>query len=753
MKGTALAAEIKYYLDYSKWNEQENKAETWPESVKRVMDMHRNNPKFQEAFKNPRFNELFNLTEQLYTDKVIVGSQRALQFGGAPIMKHNAKMFNCLGSYCDRAEFFQEAMYWLMCGCGIGYSVQTQHVAKLPSITHRNDGTKTFVVPDSIEGWADAFGVLTSSFFTGEVPHPEYQNFQVYFDYSLIRPKGSMISGGFKAPGPDGLKQAIERAEELLNKALREGNKLRPIQCYDLVCHMADAVLSGGVRRSASICLFSKEDNEMMSAKDKENYNTQAGINKQRARSNNSVVLLRSETTQEEFDKIFEKIKAWGEPGFYFVDDLDQVTNPCVEIGFYAMLMRLMKSGWQGCNLTSANGGKLNTKEKFLQACIGMAFLGTLQASYTDFNYVSPITKEIFDKEALLGCSITGWMNNPEVLLNEENMKEGSQLILSINEEVAKMIGINPCARATCVKPEGNTSVLLETESGVHGAHSKRSFRTMQINKEAEIGKYLAENTPFMIEESVWSASNSDYVVYIPVTAKKGSIMKDELIGIKQLEVVRSIQQNWVEYGTRVESCTKPFLRHNVSNTVEVGDSNWDDVKNYVYEHRGSFSGVSFLGKFGDKDYKQAPFTSVLTPEEILEKYGEASMFASGLVVDALHDFDNDLWTACNYALNRQTKLEGTKREVLLMKDWLRRAKQFSKRYFKNNMLNMTYCLKDVYLYHKWMEINREYVPIDFSKINLKPNYVDVDTMGSASCVGGACEMPAGYLERFETVK
>jgi len=747
MKGTKLASDIKYYLDYAKYNEEKQSVETWEDSVKRVMTMHRNHPKFQESFKNERFNELFNLTEQLYLDKVIIGSQRALQFGGSPIMKHNSKMFNCLNSHCDRPEFFQEAMYWLLCGCGVGFSVQLKHNNKLPNIKERTKGTKTYIIEDSVEGWADSFGVLLSSFFENKNTFKDYRGYKVYFDYSLIRPKGAMITGGFKAPGSDGLKQSIEKVEELLNKILKEGkSKLEPIDSYDIVCHMADAVLSGGVRRSATICLFSKEDEGMMNSKVYPNFNPQGGINKQRARSNNSVVLIREETSKEEFDKIFSCIKDFGEPGFYFVDDLDQGTNPCVEISLYPKTED-GRSGWQGCNLSSANGSKLNSREKLLQACIGMAVIGTLQAAYTDFKYVSKESKEIFDREALLGVSITGWMNNPEILLDEKNMQDGAKLVLKINEEVAKIIGIKPAARTTCVKPEGNSSVLLETASGCHGEHDEDYFRLMQINKESEIGKILNDQYPFLIEESVWSSTKSDYVVYIPVTSKKGSIYKKDLVGVKQLEIVKKIQQNWVEYGTRVEACVKPYLRHNVSNTVEV--ENWDEVRDYVYENKQFYTGVSFLGKFGDKDYKQAPFTSVLTPEKILAKYGDASIFAAGLITDALYDFD-DLWIATNYVVNRTTKLEGTKREVLLKKDWLRRAKQFAKRYFKNDVLQMSYCLKDVYLYHKWTEIHRELKPIDFSKANLKPTYTDVDTMGSASCTGSQCEMPAEYLEKFK---
>ena len=748
MKGTQLASEIKYLSDYQKWRDIDDRGETWEESVKRVMNMHRNNPKLAHAFKNQRFVELFEMTEKLYLDKFILGSQRALQFGGEPIMKHNAKMFNCLSSYVDRSQFFQECCYWLLCGCGVGISVQKQHIAKLPPLQIRSkQDTKVFVIPDSIEGWSDAFGVLIQSYMRDLKEFQEYHGKKVVFDYSLIRPKGAMISGGFKAPGPNGLRKSLERCEQLLeNHIVKHGSHnfttTSPIVAYDYVMHMSDAVLSGGVRRSSCICLFSFDDKEMMEAKTYENFNPdrENGINQQRARSNNSVVLKRDECTKEMFEFIFERIKAFGEPGFYFVDDYDQATNPCVEIGMWPKTEQEI-SGWQGCNLATGNGAKLNSKEKLFKTCIGLAVMGTIQSTYTDFKYVAKESKQIFDREALLGCSITGWMNNPDILLNERNMQEGARLVVETNKEVAKILGINPAARTTCVKPEGNSSVLLETASGCHGEHSPKYFRIMQINKENEIVKYLNQEVPELIEESVWDANNQTYAVFIPVESKLGSVYKSELMNTNLLAQVKKIQQNWVEYGTNHEACIKPFLRHNVSNTVEV--SNWDSVIDYLWENKTFFTGVSFLSYLGDRVYNQAPFTSVNTLQEIVEKYGDGTLFASGLIVDSLHEFD-DLWQACELVISRNTPVGGTRQQALLRKDWIRRAKQFAKRYFKNDYEKMILCLKDVHLFHKWCTINRvlNIRDLNFEKVNLKPNYVDVDTMGAASCYNGACEIP-----------
>lgn len=742
--GTRLASDIKYYLDYDKWDEAKGRYETWEESVDRVMDMHRSNPKLKPAFSNPKFQEYFEFATRAYKSRLVLGSQRALQFGGDAILKHNSKIYNCLTSYVDRVAFFQECMYWLLSGCGVGFSVQFKHIKKLPLFGQRNKGTKTFVIPDSIEGWSDACGVLMSSFVhetqINDCTFPEYQGYIVHFDFSQIRPEGAYINGGFKAPGPEPLRHALTKVEELLNKHTQTTNSITPIIAYDVVMYMSDAVLSGGVRRSATICLFSSDDKEMMDAKIYPNYLPQK-INPQRARSNNSVVLIREKSTLEQFRLIFEKIKEFGEPGFVFVDDEDQCVNPCVEIGMWPQTED-GRSGWQGCNLTEGNAGICTTKEKFLEACKALAILGTIQASYTDFVYVGKESKEIFDREALLGCSFTGWMTNPKIMLNPEIQKEGAALVKQINKEVAEMIGINPAARTTCVKPSGNASVLLETSSGIHAEHSPQYFRMMQINKQTEVAKYLAEHHSHLIEESYWSQNKSDYVVYIPVTTRPGSLYKADLKAIDFLDIVKSVQQNWVEYGTDVELCIKPFLRHNVSNTVDIKEGEWDEVVQYLFDNKQWFTGVSFVGAFADKDVIQAPFTSIMTPEQIFNEYGDASLFAAGLIVDGLQAFDNNLWDACNHINIKDLPVEGTRLQVLIKKDWIRRARQFAKRYFKGDIKTMTYCLKDLHLYHKWVEVIRETKVIDFTVLNTRPEYIDVNTLGAVACVGNQCEIP-----------
>lgn len=325
--GRGMLSQSKFYMGYSRWVDIENRYETWEESVERVMDMHR---KFYKDRMSDELEGMISFAEDFYKKKIVLGAQRALQFGGDQLIKHQARIFNCSSAHVDRPEFFQECMYLLLCGCGVGFSVQKHHVAKIPKLKRRYEKkSKVFIVQDSIEGWSDAYGVLLSSYFEEYAPFPEYQGCKIHFDFTKIRPKGAEISGGFKAPGPEGLRASLNKCEDLLDKMVggsKEPVNMTPICAYDFVMHMADAVLSGGVRRSATICLFSKDDEEMLNAKTGDWFIH----NPQRGRSNNSVMLLRDELTREEWAHIMESVKQVGEPGFIFTDNLEFTFNPCV---------------------------------------------------------------------------------------------------------------------------------------------------------------------------------------------------------------------------------------------------------------------------------------------------------------------------------------------------------------------------------------------------------------------------------------
>lgn len=729
-----LMSDAKFFEGYSRWDDTKNRYETWEEAVTRVMNMHR---KFYADKMTDELAELIDEAETLYKEKFFLGAQRALQFGGDQLIKHQMRLYNCTSSYADRAEFFGEFFYILLCGAGVGVSIQYDHIEKLPDIQPRTKQAKIFTPSDSIEGWADCADMLMSSYFVGGGKYPEYEGRRVYFDLSKIREKGSMISGGFKAPGPEPLRRALDKIEHLLQGLVLKGvTQLSPIHVYDICMHLADAVLAGGVRRSATIFLFSPDDEEMMKAKTGNWFID----NPQRGRSNNSAVIVRSEASKEQFSRIMKSVREFGEPGFVFVESKSHTFNPCVEIGKYPVLNENGQkiSGWQGCNLTEINGAKSNTKEQFLAACRGAAILGTLQAGYTNFRFVSDTTKKIFDREALLGVSITGWMNNPEILLDEEILKTGAELVKEVNKKVAAMIGINPAARTTCCKPAGNASVLLKTASGVHGEHAPLYIRNVQMNKDSEVAQLIKETNPYMVEESVWSQNKTDYVISFPVIAPKNSVWKDDLYGTKLLEKVKMIQKSWVEYGTDESLCVDPTVRHNVSNTISVLDHQWDEVEDYLFENRAYFAGVSMLSALGDKDFAQAPFTEIESEEQIIQKYGRGAMFASGLIVDAVKIFDG-LWSAIMIANFGDT--EGSQEKADIRADWIRRFGKYADNYFNGDKKKAEYCLKAVYLLHRWSKIQENLLDVNFVTDLKSKKYTEINTTAAAACAAGGCEI------------
>ena len=687
-KGKNFLSQLKFYTDYSKWNNESGKYETWEESCEAVINTHR--IKYKD--KLDVLSNYVDEAEKSYKNKLVLASQRNLQFRGEQIFKHNSRLFNCSAVFMDKTKIFSEVSYLSLSGCGVGISMLKKWTSKLPKLSPRKkERIKNFVIPDSIEGWSDAFGILVSSFCSKNSHFPEYEGFIVRFDYSQIRNKGAMISGGFKAPGHQPLKQSIERIETLLETETKNGEcDFRTIVAYDVLMHIADAILSAGLRRSALSVIIDPNDNELIHAKTGNWRET----NKQRERSNNSIGLTRGTFEYQYFLDLVKKNNGMSDIGFCFLNNDYEVMNPCFEISFTPILdFKKEITGVSLCNLTEINGKLCKTKELFLEACKSAAILGTLQAGYTDFKYLGEITEEIVKKESLIGVSITGWMNTPE-LFNEEWLTEGISIIEETNRILSGLIGINPSARLSTSKPSGNSSVILGCSSGIHPEHSKRYFRIMQLNKESDTAKWILENNPEIIEESVWSANNSDYVIYSPVENESGTIYKDTMRGVKHLEKIKFVQENWVMKGKITERCILPTTQNNVSCTVIIDD--YDEVARYVYDNQDVFTAVSFLSEFGDKDYPQAPFSSVLNSEELLEKYGDAVIFASGLIVDGLHYFDQNLWDACIHISYKDQKITGTRTEVLLKKDWIRRGKQFAKNYFKNDVEKMTYCLKDV---------------------------------------------------------
>lgn len=738
-KGRQFLSDLKLYSDYLKWDDDLGRYETWEEACDKVLETH-----YMKYGENviPYLDEI----RESYHNKEFLASQRNLQFRGEQILKHNAKIYNCCTSYAYAPDIFNKGFYILLCGTGLGINLKRKYVSQLPDLHKRGNDTKLFTIPDSIEGWAEAAKVLMSSYIKHPSLYEEYFGYQIKFDYSEIRPKGALITGGFKAPGPDGLKQSLERIESLLNNYIGDSDskELKSIIAYDIFMHLSDAVLSGGVRRSAMNIIMDKDDTEMINAKTG-NWRKDTPW---RARSNNSVTLKRDEFSIEEFEELVNKNKGDNDVGFVFITEEDEMFNPCFEIGFnfYDQIENKDEAVFQFCNLNEINASACTYKttdnfseDKFYELCRNAAILGTLQAGYTDFPYLGKQTNDIVAGESLLGVSITGWMMRPE-LFNEEILRKGAQIVKDTNEEVAKVIGINTAARTTTVKPSGNASVVLQTESGIHPAHSKRGFRLMQLNKDSDTAKYLYENYPEMLEESAWSATNTDWMVYTTYENPDGTLYKDEMRGVRHLKLIELVQNSWIDGGKRPDRCYNKHTSHNVSNTVIIDDR--DEIINYIYEHQDNFAAVSFLTDSGDKDYNQAPFTSVMNTEELIDKYGDGVIFMSGLIVDGLHYFDGDLWNATEHVKNNDLPLSGTRSQVLLKKDWIRRVKKFAKNYFKKDLDETVYCMKNVHLWHKYNTINRIFKPIDFQQILGRPEFNDIDKYGALACSGGQCEIP-----------
>lgn len=635
---------------------------------------------------------------------------------------------NCASTYIDRPEVFKQILFVLLNGCGMGYSVEQRFINKLPKIQQRKNQTITYQIEDSIQGWANALDKLVMSFFEGSE--------QVRFDGSLIREEGSFISGGFQAPGYEPLKKSLELIEKLLQSKINNGDfSLTSLDSHEIVCISADSVLSAGVRRSALICLFDKEDDLMLNCKTGDWFYKKPHL----ARANNTIKLILGEFSKEEFDNLKESIKEFGEPGIAIVKDKGFTTNPCFEIGFIPVNPKTGNSCISFCNLNEINGGLCTTKEKFFEACEGAAIIGTLQASYTNMPFLGIDTEELIREEALIGVSITGIMDNPKILLDPETLRQGAEIVNRTNELIASIIGINPAARTTCTKPSGNASVLLKTSSGIHPAHSSKYFRIMQMNKSTEMAKSLKAHNPILLEDSVWSASGNDYAVYIPIEEKEGVITKKQLNDIEFTEHVKTVYQNWVLPGNHVDRGYSSRVTHNVSNTITVND--WDAVFDYIFENQAYFCGLSFIPNSGDKIYKQAPFTEVLSFNELVKEYGEGVIFASGLIIDALHAFGGDLWDACEASKNKSFPLSGDRVTALVKKDIISRIKKFSKNYYKNDMEKTISCLKDVHLFHKWKTVNRDFKNIDFTTLDLKPTYKNINEMGGSACSAGGCEV------------
>jgi len=520
-------------------------------------------------------------------DKKVLPSMRSMQFGGKPIEISPNRIYNCAYLPVDHVDSFSEIMFLLLGGTGVGYSVQKHHVAKLPPINKPyTKRSRRFLIGDSIEGWADSIKVLMKSYLNGK-------GSRIEFDYSDIRAKGSrLVTSGGKAPGPQPLKECIVKLTGIL-ESKEDGDQLTTLEVHDIVCHIADAVLAGGIRRAALISLFSADDNDMIASKSGNWWE----LNPQRGRANNSAVLMRHKITKEFFMKLWERVEksGAGEPGIYFNNDKDWGTNPCCEIALRP---------YQFCNLCEVNVSNIASQEDLNERVKAAAFIGTLQAGYTDFHYLRDIWRETTEKDALIGVSMTG-IGSGAVL--GYDMTKAADVVKRENSRIAKLININKSARTTTVKPAGTTSLTLGTSSGIHAWHNDYYIRTLRVGKNEAIYEYLSKNIPKLVEDEYFSP-HTTAVISIPQKAPAGAIMRTES-PFQLLDRVKRIAQEWIKPGHRTGSNT-----HNVSATISLKEHEWESAGEWMWDNRKYYNGLSVL-PYNGGTYKQAPFQDITKKE------------------------------------------------------------------------------------------------------------------------------------------
>ena len=612
-KSKEILSDITVHMKYAKYVPTKERRETWREIVHRNKHMHwKTYEHLGESFRQ----EITDAYEFVYKKKVLP-SMRSMQFAGKPIELAPNRVYNCAYLPIDHEASFSETMFLLLGGTGVGYSVQKHHVDKLPRIRKPDTGDEyRFVIGDSIEGWADAVKVLIKSYFHG--------GDKLRFDYSDIRPKGArLVTSGGKAPGPSGLRECLVKVENLLNNK-KDGEKLKAIEVHDIVCHIADAVLAGGIRRAALISLFSINDDDMVACKSGDWWES----NPQRGRANNSAVLIRHKLEEDDFKELWKRVEASGsgEPGIYLSNDKDWGTNPCCEIALRP---------YQFCNLCEVNVSDVRDQEDYEARIRAATFIGTLQAGYTDFHYLRPIWKKTTEKDALIGVSMTG-IGSAAVL--QLDMKAAAKITLAENARVAKLLGIKKAARTTTVKPAGTTSLTLGTSSGIHAWHNDYYIRRLRVGKNEAIYTYLEINHPELIEDEFFRPHDTA-VISIPQCAPSGSILRTES-PIQTLERVKKVATEWVAPGHRNGSNT-----HNVSCTISLRDHEWDSVGSWMWENRKHYNGISVLPYMGGS-YQQAPFEDC-SEEEYERLYATLKEIDLSKVIELDDDTDLAGETAC----------------------------------------------------------------------------------------------------------
>ena len=593
-----ILSEITTYMKYSKYVPELKRRETWEELVTRNKEMHQS--------KFPQLKDEIEKAYKLVYDKKVLPSMRSLQFAGKPIELNNARIFNCSFLPLNDWRAFSEIMFLLLSGCGVGYSVQTHHIEELPEIKIPIK-SKRYLIGDSIEGWADAVRMLCKAYFTGS-PLP-------LFDFRDIRAKGAqLITVGGKAPGPEPLKECLFQLQKIFDRK-QNGDKLTSVEVHDMACHIADAVLSGGIRRAALIALFNLDDEGMLTCK----FGNWWEENPQRGRANNSAVVMRHKIDEDEFFKLWKKIElsGSGEPGIYFSNDKDWGTNPCCEIALRP---------FQFCNLCEVNVSNVESQEDLNERVKVGAFIGTLQAAYTDFHYLRDIWRKTTEKDALLGVGMTGIGSGAVLGLD---LKAAAELAKAENARVAEVIGINKAARVTTVKPSGTSSLVLGTSSGIHAWHNDYYIRRIRVGKNEAIYSHLAIHHPELVEDDFFKPT-IQAVISVPQKAPEGSILRTENV-IDMLERVKLFNTKWVKKGHRKGANT-----NNVSATVSIQENEWKEVGEWMWENKETFNGLSVLPYFGGS-YTQAPFEDITK-----EQFDEMVKHLHGIDLSKVVEFDDN---------------------------------------------------------------------------------------------------------------
>ena len=584
-----ILSDVTVYMKYARFRNDVQRRETWEELVTRNKEMH--------IKKYPHLTAEINETYKFVYDKKILPSMRSLQFGGKPIEISPNRIYNCAYLPIDDWRAFGEIMFLLLGGTGVGYSVQKHHVDELPEIRKPNTTkSRRYLIGDSIEGWADAVKLLMKSYFEG--------GSTINFDFSDIRQKGALlVTSGGKAPGPQPLKECLIKIQGILDSKV-DNDKLSCIEVHDIVCHIADAVLAGGIRRAALISLFSADDENMISSKSGSWWE----LNPQRGRANNSAVLLRNKITKSFFMELWKKIEAsgTGEPGIYLSNDKDWGTNPCCEIALRP---------FQFCNLCEVNVSDITTQEDLNERVKAASFIGTLQAGYTNFHYLRPIWQRTTEKDALIGVGMTGIGSGSA---QKFDLKQAADLVKETNSIVAKQIKINASARCTTIKPSGTSSLVLGTSSGIHAWHNDHYIRRIRVGKNEAIYSYLAIYHPELLEDEYFRPHDTA-VISVPQKAPAGSIFRNES-AIELLERVKSFYSNWVKTGHRTGQNT-----HNISATVSIKPDEWETVGEWMWDNKSFYNGLSVL-PYNGGTYIQAPFEDCSE-----EKYKEMLKSLTGI--------------------------------------------------------------------------------------------------------------------------